>query len=317
VIDPYQVAVNEITEMLSGQRPLSFKRAVFLTENAYYGGKLDWKLFCNEIDLAKEKINHMIIAKNLQQYKTAGNWAIFTYMTDSIPENSFHPYQYDLDNFMGDKDMDCFMVSSLLKTKKGNCHSLPYLYKILANEVNVDAYIALAPMHVFIKHKDEHGAWWNLELTSGTFSRTSFIIESFGVTDAGMESGLYMKPLSDKESVALCLSDLLDYYDKQKGIYYGNMVIKAYTEGLKIYPNSLLQIAKRDEIKHRLDKAMEAKGLNNYNLIKPYPELTKLYTEMDETGKYLQKIGYTRFTEQQYKQKVEEITAYKKQIEKK
>ena len=181
------------------------------------------------------------------------------------------------------------------------------MYKILANEVNVEAFIATAPMHCFINHKDEKGQWWNLELTSGTFSRTSFIMESFNVSDAGMESGLYMKPLTDKESVAICLCDLLDYYEKQTGIYYGDLVRKAYTVGLKANRNSLLQLAKRDEIKYRLDKAMEAKGLNDYNRIIPYPELVKLKKELDETIQYIQKIGYSKLTPEQYRAKVQEI----------
>lgn len=127
----YQAAVDEITAMLNGQKQLSFKRAVFVSENAYYNGQLNWTSFCNEIDKIKVLVNKMIVAKNLQRYKTAGNWAIFTYMSDSIPENNFQPYTYDFENFMGDKDYQSFMVSNLLKTKKGNCHSLPYLYKYL------------------------------------------------------------------------------------------------------------------------------------------------------------------------------------------
>lgn len=307
--DYYKQAVDEICDMLNDKKPMDFKRAVFLTENAYYNGQLNYTEFCNEINRIKIILTKMIEAKGLQKFKTAGNWAIFSYMTEKIPENNYSPYLYDFDNFMGDKDYECFMVSSLLKNKKGNCHSLPYLYKILAEEVNVEAFIALAPMHVFIKHKDEKEQWWNLELTSGTFSRTSFIIESFNVSDAGMESGLYMKPLSLKESVAQCLSDLLDYYDKKQGIYYGETVRKAYTTGLKVYPNSLLQLAKRDEIKYRLDKAMEVKGLNDYRKIQQYPELVQLYEEMDKTFKYIQQIGFSKLTDEQYREKVEQITS--------
>lgn len=40
-LDYYKSAVDEMTEMLNGQKLLSFKRAVFLTENAYYNGQLD------------------------------------------------------------------------------------------------------------------------------------------------------------------------------------------------------------------------------------------------------------------------------------
>lgn len=305
--DPYQIAGNEIAEMLNGTKPLSFKRAVFLTENAYCGGKLNWAAFCSEIDQIKIKINEMIIAKNLQRYKTAGNWAIFTYMTDSIPENNLHPFTYDLENFMGENDYESFMVSSLLKTRKGNCHSLPFLYKILADEVNVEAFIATAPMHVFIKHKDENGKWWNLELTSGTFSRTSFIIESFNVSDAGIESGLYMKPLSDKESIALCLNDILVYYNKKTGIYYDDFVCKSFTDGLKVYPNSLLQLSKIDYQKYKLDKAMEKKGLKDYSKIRTYPDLVKLEKELNTTHDYMAKIGYSSLTPEQYREKVMQI----------
>ncbi len=313
----FKIAVDEIVEMLNGKKPLSFKRAVFLSENAYYNGTLNWTIFCNDIDAIKYKVSNMIVAKNLQRYKTAGNWAVFTFMMDSIKENDFKPYKYDFENFMGDKDYLSFMVANLLKTKRGNCHSLPYLYKILADEVNVEAFLALAPMHIFIKHKDEQTKWWNLELTSGTFSRTSFIIESFNVSDAGMESGLYMKPLTDKESVALCLADILDYYEKKTHIYSDNLVRKSYTEGLKYYPNSNLQLAKRDDIKYRLDKAMRAKGLNSYKKLKPFPDLQKQFASLESTSNFIKKIGYSKMTSQQYKEKIVSIkTVQQSQIKK-
>src|SRR5690606_30055659 len=130
----FQEAVDEISQMLEGQKPIDFKRAVFLTENAYYDGQLNWVDFSKQIDSITIKVNQMIVAKGLQKYKTAGNWAIFTYMTEKIPENNFQPMQYDFENFMGEDDYNSFMVSTLLNTKKGNCHSLPYLYKILADE---------------------------------------------------------------------------------------------------------------------------------------------------------------------------------------
>jgi len=223
----FKQAIDEITDMLEDRKPIDFKRAVFLTENTYYNGQLDYTEFCNQLDQITAKLTQMITNKGLQGYKTAGNWAIFSFMTEKIPENNFQPMQYDFENFMGEDDYESFMVSTLLTTKKGNCHSLPYLYKILADEVNVEAFVATAPMHVYIKHKDVQGKWWNLELTSGTFSRTSFIIKSFNVSDAGMESGLYMKPLDGKELLVLCLSDLMDYYEKKTGKYYGELVQKA------------------------------------------------------------------------------------------
>lgn len=303
----FQEAVDEITQMLEGQKPIDFKRAVFLTENAYYDGQLNYADFCKRIDSITVNINQMIVAKGLQQFKTAGNWAIFTYMTEKIPQNKNQPMQYDFENFMGDDDYQSFMVSTLLKTKKGNCHSLPYLYKILADEVNVEAFVSIAPLHCYIKHKDEQDKWWNLELTSGTFSRTSFIMESFNVSDAGMESGLYMKPLDGNELLVLCLSDLMDYYEKKTGKYYGSVVQKAYQTGLKYNEVSLLQLWKRDEIKYRLDEEMETKGLNDYNQINSYPELVALFDQVKETDDFINKMGYSRLTPEQYREKVQQI----------
>lgn len=117
----FNIAINEIDQMLKGEKPLSFKRAVYLVENAYYEGKISWKEYNDEILSIKPILNKMIDDRNLRQYKTAGNWAVFTYMSDSIPENDFKPYQYDFENFMSDSDKESCMVSRLLKTRKGNC----------------------------------------------------------------------------------------------------------------------------------------------------------------------------------------------------
>ncbi len=56
----FQQAVDEITDMLQDKKPVSFKRAVFLTENAYYDGKLDWNEFCYQIDTISNIINEVV-----------------------------------------------------------------------------------------------------------------------------------------------------------------------------------------------------------------------------------------------------------------
>jgi hypothetical protein len=243
----FDTAIEEIEQMLNGEKLLSFKRAVFLVENAYYSGKNTWEEYNNEILRIKLVLNKMIDDRNLRQYKTAGNWAIFTYMSDSIPDNNFKPYQYDFENFMSATDMESSMVSHLLKTKKGNCRALPYFYKILADEVGVEAFIAIAPMHCYVKHRDEQGNWWNLEMTTGSFSRSSFIMETFNVSETAIESGLFMKSLTDIESVAYCIYDLLCFYEQVTGRYSDDFVRKCYEIGLKYYPISQLQISKGND----------------------------------------------------------------------
>jgi hypothetical protein len=184
---------------------------------------------------------------------------------------------------------------------------MPYLYKILANEMKVEAHIALVPMHIYIRHKDEEGKWWNVELTTGSFSRTSWIIESFNVSDEGIESGLYMKALSDKESVVECLHDLIYWYEKQTGIYYDSLVLRACEVGLKHKPISALQCCKSDLLKYRLEEAMAQKGLhreNDYPKIKYYPELKAIYDEYHKVRMFIKEMGYATLTKEKYAERL-------------
>jgi len=307
----FERAMAGLENMLSGKQPLNFKKAVFLIENPYYDGKLDWNDYNNEILRIKQILKEMIAKKNLQYLKTAGNWATFTYMSDSIPENNFRPYKYDYDTFLKDDGEEAGMVTRLLKQKIGNCHSLPYLYKILANEMNVEACLALVPMHVYIKHRDEKGDWWNLEMTSGTFSRSSFLMESFNVSEQAIKSGLFMKALSEKESIALCISDLLNTYESKTGIYSNDFVRRCYTVGLKYFPISMLQTWKHGDIKYQLDKKVTALGMTSYQQISGNPDLEEMFYQADSTKKFIQNAGYSTLTSEQYREKATKILNHK------
>ena len=54
-VDPktiYYQAHGEQLDMLQGKIPINFKRAVFLTENAYDKGQLNYAEFCDELNFA-------------------------------------------------------------------------------------------------------------------------------------------------------------------------------------------------------------------------------------------------------------------------
>ncbi|MFM7856963.1 MAG: hypothetical protein ACKO96_34825, partial [Flammeovirgaceae bacterium] len=50
-----------------------------------------------------------------------------------------YPKTYDFEDFWGREDLRKTFVSKLMKTGTGNCHSLPLLFLILAEEVGVEA----------------------------------------------------------------------------------------------------------------------------------------------------------------------------------
>ena len=237
---------------------------------------------------------------------TSGNWGIFGYMTQAIPYNNNQPYSYDIDNFTSETPQSQ-LVYYLLKDKKGTCHSLPLLYLLLAQDLNAEAYLVLAPMHLFIKHKDPNGEWWNLELTGGGYSHTSFIVESFKITDKQIESGYYMKMLNKKQTLAYFLEDLRNYYEeKTNGVYWDDFNSNVVDLGLKYLPSSQHLLTKVDIVKYKLDKDMAKVGLSNYSKISPYPNLVKQYQHWQALQKQVAATGYKPVSQEWYKSMVEQ-----------
>lgn len=236
----YKKAFQEQQAMLSGQQPINFKRSVFVTENAFYGGKLNYQAYCQDIDNISVQLKTMIRQKGIGKYRTAGNWATFTFMTDTISANGFKPFTYDFDDFAGTKDWSKQFVTKLLKTHSGNCHSLPYLYKILCEEIGTKAYLALAPNHVYIKHQDEQGQWTNVELTNPSFPRDQWIIKEMAISVEAIKKNIYMTPLSQKETIAETMFDLACGYRALYG--YDPFVLKVCNTALKYFPRDVATI---------------------------------------------------------------------------
>ena len=233
----YKNAFAEMNQMLQGKKPISFKRAVFLMENAFLGNTWTYEKFNAQIVSITTRLHQLIREKHLEQFKTSGNWAAFTFMTDSIKQNNFKPYSYDFDNFLPDKDPTVGFVTKLITTHKGNCTSLPFLYKILVEEIGASASLALAPIHCYIKHKDEKGKWVNLEMTSGSFARDEWIMQESGITVEQIKTGIYMNALSQKESIALVMKELASNYQFQFGI--DSFDLKVCEAALQHYPTSV------------------------------------------------------------------------------
>lgn len=66
-------------------------------------------------------------------------------------------------------------------------------------------------------HRDENGRWFNVELTDKGFPSDEWIIASTGISAEAIRNGIYMRPLTDEESIAFCLYDLTLAYLFQFG----------------------------------------------------------------------------------------------------
>lgn len=308
----YDEAYKSIDEMLKDEKPYSFKTAVFEVENAYKEGLLDTAFINQEIKTLATLVQSIVKSRTLADYQYKDKETVLKYaslysvMRDSIPiyvngeQYQYQPYGYDFEDIWGNEDWSNMFVSKLLYTNKGNCHSLPYLYKILADEIGVDAHLALAPNHVYIKHRNEKDGWYNTELTSGIFPIDAWIMASGYVHLDGIRNGLYMKALDDKESLALLLVDLAQGFDKRFPDNDGVFILKCAETALLYYPNFINALLLKLETE-RQQLQYYAKSKNKeINDIMDDPKGKKVWIDLNAQVQKIHALGYRQMPKEMY-----------------
>jgi hypothetical protein len=236
--------------------------------------------------------------------------SIFKIMTDSFPvfidslRYIVHtPYTYDFEDVAGDKDWSQMFVTKLLHTRKGNCHSLPFLYKILAEELGEEAHLAIAPNHIYIKHQSLKNGWFNTELTSGIFPIDAWLMASGYIHLDAVKNKIYMAPVSEQESIAICLIDLAKGYEKKEKNPDLDFIIQCCETTLKYYPNYInAHLLKAETEKKKFEKIQKQYNAKSPSEIFHIPEAEKIFKEMTQGYTHIHKSGYRRMPEKMYLQ---------------
>ncbi len=287
--------------MLNDKQKYSFKVAVLSTENAYYQGKLDtvevnrkikfMANFCKTILRNRELTYNETDKDKVSKYAS-----IFSVICEETPilidQDMVHykPFTYDFEDVFGNKDLTSLFVSKLVTTQRGNCNSLPYLYKILAEEIGVEANLALAPNHIYIKHNIKSIGWYNTELTSGIFPQDAWLMASGFIHLNAIENGIYMKALDNRESLGLCLVDLANAYKRSFPESDGSFALKCAERALKVSPNLITALLLRAETHKEQYLKME----------KSDPKAKELLSSLNKEYNYIHKIGYRNMPEGMY-----------------
>ncbi|MCK9345058.1 MAG: hypothetical protein M0P64_02955 [Candidatus Pacebacteria bacterium] len=153
-----------------------------------------------------------------------------TYLYTANPWNGQRPYQYDLADPYGE-DISHKLLPSYLESRKGNCVSMPFLFIILGQRLGLEVTAATAPEHIFVKYKANNEGWINLEATSGAnTARDVWLRQQMPMTDEAIANGVYLRPLSKKETVALMTDTLIEHYmhkhQYEKAIEASDMVLE-------------------------------------------------------------------------------------------
>lgn len=208
----YRKAYLEMSDMLDGKISLSVKRAVFLAEWAYYDGGLNYEEYCYGIDTVVAFLDRFIRTNGLGNYKTGKNLALTEYFFRPYSGNGHKPFVYDFDTTGGKEDFTDQFVTKVMRTHRGQCRSLPMYSKVLAEALGAEAYITRAPVHVFIRYRNDDKMypepWVNVELTTHQITPEFFYKEYFEISDKAIENKVYLAPQTDRETVASQLADL-------------------------------------------------------------------------------------------------------------
>lgn len=131
------------------------------------------------------------------------------------PWNGNQVYSYNLDDPTGD-DKRTKRLSYYLRSKKGNCVSMPILVAILAQRLGFIATLTTTPAHMLVKFVNDNGQWHNVEATSGEYVFDSAYEHDTKITTLAIKNELYLRPLTPHESVGAMTSSLMeDLYAKK------------------------------------------------------------------------------------------------------
>jgi len=287
-----------------------FKQAVFNVENAYFSNSLNKEKFDRPIEDLILLARNWQKQNNLKSYKYPDstnfkmNASLYAILKDTIKvitadkqAYSFLPFSYDFEDFSGAGNWSNMFVSKLLITRKGNCHSLPYLYKILADELGATCWLSFAPNHIYIKNRCQKVGWYNTELTSGEFPIDAWIATSGYVPVDAIRSGIYMDTLSNQQAIAQCVLDLAKGYEFQTKNYEDGFILKCCDLTLQYHPANVQAILlKAETLKHVYENASSKSAAPA-----TYQQMEALYANLFE-------LGYREMPEKMYLQWLRSVT---------
>ncbi len=161
--------------------------------------------------------------------------AIRRYIYQPGPWNDGKAFAYDLDDPDG-RDVTHKTLAYYLQTKRGNCVTMPILFLALAEKVGVEVTLTTAPRHLLIQfHDPVTGNTVNLETTSGANpQRVEWLRSQLPMTDKAIASGMYLKPLTRKQMVAVLAESVLQKLNQdgkdEERIQVANAMLEQYPQ---------------------------------------------------------------------------------------
>jgi len=314
----YRQAFNELSKL--NPDSFSITKAVFIIENAYYNNQFSYatliKGLAQRALLVKQILKHEGLSSNNNLALNYGIQKLYSqqnlFYSSKLKQNILVPkIGYDFDDFMGKKDWSKMFVLKLLATGKGQCHSMPLLYLMIAEQLGAKAYLSLAPQHSFIKFADKNGTLLNFETTNGNLVSNSWLVQSGYITAQALQNKMYLDTLSERNLYAQMLSDLLlGYLDK---FPYDDFAEQIRKKILQINSDNTTALIVDANVKTQIAlQKINAVGKPKPEELHNYPDAYKAYQDMQTAYDKLNNSGYQDMPAEAYQRWLRSIEQEKK-----
>ncbi len=304
----YWKAYDKLKNMLEGKTEANLKQAVFEVEHAF-NNTFTYEEFNKTLQQFVE-----IVKLKMEQDKTilsnsAINVAIAQVLSDTIilkikhQENEItsYPIGYDFNDPWGIEDWNNMFVSKLLFNKKGNCHSMPLLYLIIAEELNADAYLSFSPNHSYIKFQ-HNNTMYNFETTQGVLVTDQWVMGSGYITTEAIKNKVFMDTLNKVQTIAHCLNDLAMGYTKIFGYSdttftntCAELSLKYFNEG-----NIMARVVKSNNYLASVSMLGKQLGIKSREEAMNNLEIKKLWDKHDKEYRFIESTGYKTIPREKY-----------------
>lgn len=314
-VRPFHTTFARLKDMQEGKLPFSLKDAFYIYESAYGHGYLSYEEYTKVLNESVAFIRQWAKENGYDLHQTeAAHYCIQRFMRDTLyihrPVKKKHlPFFYDYTDYAGTQDVRNLHVTKTLATGTGQCHTLPVVYSLLAEGLNVPCYISYAPYHSFIKYPDHTGIIRNYEPTTHWPLTDQWYSDHLYIKTGAVRSKIYLDTLNPKMIVAACLLDLALGYRTRVGVADGAFMTECIDYAMRYFPgeaNIQGQMLRVIIAATRLERLLSANKITDIGRVDEVPGARDLLNQIEAVDRRIEELGYQDVPEEAYQALVRE-----------
>lgn len=319
----YYRAFEELKSMLEGNRTLSIADAFYIEEAAYGNLLMSYAEYKENISQSAAFIRQWIIENHLNPDTEENvHLAIQKFMGDTLRVRNtssefmggatlptgHQPYIYDYGDYEAQEDHRNYFITKALATGSGQCHALPMVYLVLAEAMEVDAYLSFSPIHSFVKYKDSKGTVKNYEPTVDWHLSDQHYMEEMPIFSSALKYKLYLDTLNKRQIVASAMIELGYNFYREHWIADGrfiNQCIDYASEFFYSKENDQGLLLKEVIAVAKLDYTMFQAGVSDLSVAARHPKTAQAYAEYQAIEDKIIQYGIQDFPESKFQEIME------------